>query len=67
MSSVTELRDEVDVKEIKVLEDEIKLLDRKNQQYDGAFRNQFKNIKQTINKILNKDLTLNKKKSNFIS
>ena len=40
MSSVTEQRDEVDVKEIKVLDDEIKLLDQNIQQYDGAFRNQ---------------------------
>ena len=42
MSSVTEQRDEVDVKEIKVLDDEIKLLDQNIQQYDGAFRNQLK-------------------------
>ena len=45
-------------KEIKTLEDEIKVLDSEIREYDGKFRSQFQRIKQTIDKMLNEDMTL---------
>ena len=45
-------------REIKTLEEEIETLDSVIQEYDGKFRGQFKRIKQTIDKMLNQDMTL---------
>ena len=45
-------------REIKTLEEEIKLLDSEIREYDGKFRSQFQRIKQTIDKMLNQDMTL---------
>ena len=43
---------------IKTLEDEIEGLDSEIREYDGKFRSQFQRIKQTIDKMLNEDMTL---------
>ena len=45
-------------REIKTLEEEIETLDSVIQEYDGKFRGQFERIKQTIDKMLNQDMTL---------
>ena len=45
-------------REIETLEEEIKLLDSEIREYDGKFRGQFQRIKQTIEKMLNQDMTL---------
>ena len=45
-------------REIKTLEEEIELLDSEIREYDGKFRGQFERIKQTIDKMLNQDMTL---------
>ena len=45
-------------KQIERLEEQIKLLDREIREYDGKFRSQFGRIKQTIDKMLNEDMTL---------
>ena len=45
-------------KEIKTLEGEIEVLDSEIREYDGKFRSQFQRIKQTIDKLLNQDMTL---------
>ena len=44
--------------EIKTLEEEIEALNSKIREYDGKFRSQFQRIKQTIDKMLNQDMTL---------
>ena len=45
-------------REINTLKEEIKLFDAEIREYDGKFRSQFQRIKQTINKMLNEDMTL---------
>ena len=45
-------------KEIKTLEEEIEALDSVIREYDNKFRSQFQRIKQTIDKMLNQDMTL---------
>ena len=45
-------------KEIKTLEEEIEVLNSEIREYDGKFRSQFQRIKQTIDKMLNEDMTL---------
>lgn len=45
-------------KEIETLEDEIKFLESEIREYNGKFRSQFERIKQTIDKMLNEDMTL---------
>ena len=45
-------------REIKTLEEEIETLDSVIQEYDDKFRGQFERIKQTIDKMLNQDMTL---------
>ena len=45
-------------REIKTLEEEIELLDSVIREYDDKFRGQFERIKQTIDKMLNQDMTL---------
>ena len=45
-------------REIKTLEEEIEVLDSVIREYDGKFRGQFERIKQTIDKMLNQDMTL---------
>ena len=45
-------------REIKTLEEEIEVLDSEIREYDGKFRGQFQRIKQTIDKMLNQDVTL---------
>ena len=45
-------------REIKTLEEEIETLDSVIREYDGKFRGQFERIKQTIDKMLNQDMTL---------
>ena len=45
-------------REIKTLEEEIETLNSVIQEYDGKFRGQFERIKQTIDKMLNQDMTL---------
>ena len=44
--------------EIKTLEEEIEALDSVIREYDNKFRGQFQRIKQTIDKMLNQDMTL---------
>ena len=44
--------------EIETLEEEIEVLDSVIREYDGKFRGQFERIKQTIDKMLNQDMTL---------
>ena len=44
--------------EIETLEEEIKALDSVIREYDDKFRSQFQRIKQTIDKMLNQDMTL---------
>ena len=44
--------------EIETLEEEIKALDSVIREYDGKFRGQFERFKQTIDKMLNQDMTL---------
>ena len=44
--------------EIETLEEEIEVLDSVIREYDGKFRSQFQRIKQTIDKMLNQDMTL---------
>ena len=48
-------------REIKTLEEEIEVLDSVIREYDGKFRGQFERIKQTIDKMLNQDMTLNER------
>ena len=48
-------------KEIKTLEEQIELLDSEIREYDGKFRSQFQRIKQTIDKMVNKDMTLSER------
>ena len=48
-------------KEIERLEEETKLLDSEIREYDGKFRSQFERIKQTVDKMLNEDMTLGEK------
>ena len=43
---------------IKTLEEEIEVLDSEIREYDGKFRSQFQRIKQTVDKMLNEDMTL---------
>ena len=45
-------------REIKTLEEEIETLDSVIREYDDKFRGQFERIKQTIDKMLNQDMTL---------
>ena len=45
-------------REIKTLEEEIEVLDSVIREYDDKFRGQFERIKQTIDKMLNQDMTL---------
>ena len=45
-------------REIKTLEEEIEVLDSVIREYDNKFRSQFQRIKQTIDKMLNQDMTL---------
>ena len=45
-------------REIKTLEEEIEVLDSVIREYDDKFREQFESIKQTIDKMLNQDMTL---------
>ena len=45
-------------REIKTLEEEKEVLDSEIREYDGKFRGQFERIKQTIDKMLNQDMTL---------
>ena len=45
-------------KKIKTLEEEIEVLNSEIREYDGKFRSQFQRIKQTIDKMLNEDMTL---------
>ena len=45
-------------REIKTLEEEIEVLNSEIREYDGKFRSQFQRIKQTIDKMLNQDMTL---------
>ena len=45
-------------KEIQKLEEQIKIYETEIREYDNKFRSQFERIKQTINKMLNEDLTL---------
>ena len=45
-------------REIKTLEEEIEVLDSVIRKYDNKFRSQFQRIKQTIDKMLNQDMTL---------
>ena len=45
-------------REIKTLEEEIETLDSVIREYDDKFRSQFQRIKQTIDKMLNQDMTL---------
>ena len=45
-------------REIKTLEEEIDVLDSVIREYDNKFRGQFERIKQTIDKMLNQDMTL---------
>ena len=45
-------------REIETLEEKVKLLDGEIREYDGKFRSQFERIKQTIDKMLNEDMTL---------
>ena len=45
-------------REIKTLEEEIEVLDSEIREYDGKFRGQFQRVKQTIDKMLNQDMTL---------
>ena len=45
-------------REIKTLEEEIEALNSEIREYDGKFRSQFQRIKQTIDKMLNQDMTL---------
>ena len=45
-------------REIKTLEEEIEVLDSEIREYDGKFRGQFQRIRQTIDKMLNQDMTL---------
>ena len=44
--------------EIKTLEEKIEVLNSEIREYDGKFRSQFQRIKQTIDKMLNEDMTL---------
>ena len=44
--------------EIETLEEEIEVLDSVIREYDCKFRSQFQRIKQTIDKMLNQDMTL---------
>ena len=44
--------------EIKTLEEDIEALDSVIREYDNKFRGQFQRIKQTIDKMLNQDMTL---------
>ena len=44
--------------EIETLEEEIEVLDSVIREYDGKFRSQFQRINQTIDKMLNQDMTL---------
>ena len=45
-------------REIKTLEEEIEVLDSVIREYDNKFRSQFQRNKQTIDKMLNQDMTL---------
>ena len=45
-------------REIKTLEEEIEALNSEIREYDDKFRSQFQRIKQTIDKMLNQDMTL---------
>ena len=45
-------------REIKTLEEEIEVSDSVIREYDNKFRGQFERIKQTIDKMLNQDMTL---------
>ena len=45
-------------REIKNLEEEIEVLNSEIREYDVKFRSQFQRIKQTIDKMLNQDMTL---------
>ena len=48
-------------REIKTLEEEIEALDSVIREYDNKFRGQFERIKQTIDKMLNQDMTLDER------
>ena len=48
-------------KEFKTLEEEIKELNTENRENDGRFRSLFQFIRQTIDKMLNEDMTLGNK------
>ena len=45
-------------REIKTLEEEIEVLNSEIREYHGKFRGQFERIKQTIDKMVNQDMTL---------